>query len=210
MAMTRDVVMRVEKISIVRDGVTVISDFDAQFVRGTISAIIGANGSGKSSLLGAMSGVLPISQGVITLNDKNLNDMTIVDQSRARSVVAQNQRYTLGFSVAEILSLGSPSMPQDLYEATLEKVGSLDLADRNVLSLSGGERQRISIAHALIQDRDLILLDEPLSAQDPASAARLIEIFRELRQSGKTIIFVAHMQESDLLWCDQIVKTLAQ
>jgi ABC-type cobalamin/Fe3+-siderophores transport system ATPase subunit len=210
MAMTRDVVMRVEKISIVRDGVPVISDFDAQFVRGTITAIIGANGSGKSSLLGAMSGLLPISRGVITLNDKNLNDITIVDQSHVRSVVAQNQRYTLGFSVTEILSLGSPSTSRDLREEILEKVGSRDLADRNVLSLSGGERQRISIAHALIQNRDLILLDEPLSAQDPASAARLIEIFKELRQSGKTIIFVAHMQESDLLWCDQIVKTLAQ
>ena len=210
MAMTRDVVMKVEKISIVRDGVPVISDFDAQFVRGTITAIIGANGSGKSSLLGAMSGLLPISRGVITLNDKNLNDITIVDQSHVRSVVAQNQRYTLGFSVTEILSLGSPSTSRDLREEILEKVGSRDLADRNVLSLSGGERQRISIAHALIQNRDLILLDEPLSAQDPASAARLIEIFKELRQSGKTIIFVAHMQESDLLWCDQIVKTLAQ
>jgi ABC-type cobalamin/Fe3+-siderophores transport system ATPase subunit len=202
--------MNLTKVTIVRDGATVISDFSAQFAPGTITAIIGSNGSGKSSLLGAMAGILPISSGVITLNERDLKEISIADQALMRSVVAQNQRYTLGFSVREVLALGAEATTNDLIENALEKVGSLNLADRNVLTLSGGERQRVSIAHALIQNCDLILLDEPLSAQDPASSARLIEIFKELRQSGKTVILVAHMVERDLFWCDQIIKTLAQ
>ena len=202
--------MNLKNVTIVRDGATVISGFSAQFAPGTITAIIGANGSGKSSLLGAMAGILPIPSGVITLNEIDLNEISIADQALMRSVVLQNQRYTLGFTVREVLSLGSEVMTSELIETALEKVGSLDLVDRNVLTLSGGERQRVSIAHALIQHRDIILLDEPLSAQDPASSLRLIEIFKEIRQSGKTVILVAHMEERDLFWCDQIIKTLAQ
>jgi iron complex transport system ATP-binding protein len=208
--MSKEIAIELKNVEIKRDGTTVISGMSTQFIRGTITAVIGPNGSGKSSLLSAMSGALPISQGSIFLNNKSIVEIPLSAQAKLRSVVLQNQRYALGFSVAQILALGTRQIPMQDIESVLSKLGSLDLLSRSVLSLSGGERQRISIAHALIQGCDLILLDEPLSAQDPESKERIIEIFRELKREGKTVIFVAHMEERELDWCDQIIKTLSQ
>jgi iron complex transport system ATP-binding protein len=84
-----------------------------------------------------------------------------------------------------------------------------EIADQSVLTLSGGQAQRVSIARALVRDTPIYLLDEPFASQDQAMTVKLIEIFRKMRDSGKTIVVIAHLGEVELDWCDQIIKDLA-
>ena len=90
--------------------------------------------------------------------------------------------------------------------AAITKLAIEDLADRKVTQLSGGERQRVAIALAIAVDAPALLLDEPLAAQDVESTQRIIELLKSEAKAGKTIILVAHVPESELSWCDQIIK----
>ena len=207
MAMKKPAVITVQDIEIKRDQRVVLSKFSASFELGTITAIIGPNGSGKSSLVEALSGHLPLSQGNVLFGSRNLKEISRSEQAKYRSVVLQNQRYSLGFTVRQIVCLGIELATSDQLESALRDAGALDLVDRNILELSGGEIQRVSIAHALARNTDVLILDEPLSAQDNVSKAHLISLFKFLRDRGKTIIFIAHMDEKDLTWCDQVIQT---
>ena len=126
-----------------------------------------------------------------------------------RSVVSQNHYYWLAFTVREILALGQDASAQSQIDRVLELLGISEIADQSVLTLSGGQSQRVEIARALIRDTDIYLFDEPLAAQDIASQVRIIEIFKSLRDKGKTIVVVAHSQVENLSWCDQVIDNLA-
>jgi len=80
------------------------------------------------------------------------------------------------------------------------------LADRLVTTLSGGESQRVSIATAIAQNTPVLLLDEPLSAQDVGSRKRIIELLQKLAESGITVVVVAHSDEAELTWADKVIK----
>jgi ABC-type cobalamin/Fe3+-siderophores transport system ATPase subunit len=90
--------------------------------------------------------------------------------------------------------------------AAITKLAINDLVDRKVTQLSGGEKQRVAIALAIAVDAPVLLLDEPLAAQDVESSKRIIELLKVEAKAGKTIVLVAHVPESELSWCDQIVK----
>jgi iron complex transport system ATP-binding protein len=80
------------------------------------------------------------------------------------------------------------------------------LAERQVTTLSGGEAQRVSIATAIAQKTPVLLLDEPLAAQDVGSRKRIIELLKVLAESGVTVVVVAHSNESELAWADKVIK----
>ena len=80
------------------------------------------------------------------------------------------------------------------------------LANRLVTTLSGGESQRVSIATAIAQNTPVLLLDEPLSAQDVGSRKRIIELLQKLAESGITVVVVAHSDEAELTWADKVIK----
>ena len=195
------------QISVWREDQEVISDFSANFESGTINAIIGPNGSGKSTLLMAIAGDLPVATGQITLNGQKLAEYEISELAKLRSVVQQQPIFNLGFSVREVLAMarfaGSTSESET---AALTELAIIELANRKVTELSGGERERVAIALALAVDAPVLLLDEPFAAQDGESRDRIIELLKRLAKSGKTIILVAHLPKSELLWCDQIIQ----
>jgi iron complex transport system ATP-binding protein len=115
----------------------------------------------------------------------------------------QNQFYTLGFSVRQIIEMAGVS------EKVMEQLHLTHIADRHVTTLSGGESQRVAIAQAIAQSAPVLLLDEPLAAQDVDSRARIIEVLRDLAEAGTTVVVVAHSSESDLSWADKIIKNFA-
>jgi iron complex transport system ATP-binding protein len=82
----------------------------------------------------------------------------------------------------------------------------ISLANRQVTTLSGGEAQRVSIATAIAQQTPVLLLDEPLSAQDVGSRKRIIELLQNLALTGVTVVVVAHSNESELTWADKVIK----
>ena len=197
----------VNSISVARGAKPVIKDFSAEFKAGTITAIIGPNGCGKSTLLAAIAGDLPLTSGAISLNEKDLASYSIAELAKLRSVVLQQPAFNLAFTVKEVLAMArSAGSTPSSESAAITKLAIGDLADRKVTQLSGGERQRVAIALAIAVDAPVLLLDEPLAAQDVESTNRIIELLKAEAKAGKTIIVVAHVPESELSWCDQIIK----
>lgn len=199
-----------EKVSIIRGGKNVLTDFSTSIEPGKITAIIGPNGSGKSTLLGALAGDLPITSGMITIAGRNLKEISAVEQSQLRSVVLQNRNYWLSYTVRELIEMGQGPAELARVDAVMQRLDMTKFENQSVTTLSGGEAQRVEIARALIRDTPIYLLDEPLSAQDVQSKARIIALLQELRDQGRTVLVIAHIDKSSLSWCDQIIDTLAQ
>jgi iron complex transport system ATP-binding protein len=197
----------INSISVTRGATAVIKDFNAEFKAGTITAVIGPNGCGKSTLLAAIAGDLPLAGGTISLNEKDLAGYQIAELAKVRRVVLQQPTFNLAFTVQEVLAMARSAGSTPASEsAALANLGISDLANRKVTELSGGERQRVAIALAIAVDAPVLLLDEPLAAQDVESTNRIIELLKAAAKAGKTVILVAHVSEAELSWCDQIIK----
>jgi len=197
----------IDSISVSRGANAVIKDLSAEFKAGTITAIIGPNGCGKSTLLAAIAGDLPLTSGAIKLNRNDLQSYQIAELAKLRSVVLQQPAFNLAFTVQEVLAMARlAGSTLESETAAIAKLAIKELADRKVTELSGGEKQRVAIALAIAVDAPVLLLDEPLAAQDVESTNRIIELFKSAAKAGKTIILVAHMPEAELSWCDQIIK----
>ena len=197
----------INSISVSRGANPVIKGFSAEFKAGTITAIIGPNGCGKSTLLAAIAGDLPLTSGMILLNEKDLENHSISELAKMRSVVLQQPLFNLAFTVQEVLAMArSAGSTLASENAAIAQLAINDLVDRKVTQLSGGEKQRVAIALAIAVGAQVLLLDEPLAAQDVESTNRIIELLKSEAKAGKTIILVAHVPESELNWCDQIIK----
>ena len=190
----------IDEITIVRDGREIIYDYSEQIPAGSITAIVGPNGSGKSTLLAAIAGDIAPSKGTITIDDVHPILTSPAQLAQMRAVAIQNQSYHLGFTVRQIIEMAGPA------DEVITALGLTSLADRLVTTLSGGEAQRVSIAAAIAQQTPVLLLDEPLSAQDVSSRKRIIELLQKLAESGVTIVVVAHSSEAELTWADKVIK----
>jgi len=197
----------INSIAVSRGNTEVIKGFSADMKAGTITAIIGPNGCGKSTLLAAISGDLPIASGDLKMNGSDVSSFAIAELAKLRSVVLQQPVFNLAFTVQEVLAMARTAGSTLASEmSAIAQLAISDLADRKVTQLSGGERQRVAIALAIAVDAPVLLLDEPLAAQDIESTTRIIELLKSAAKAGKTIILVAHVPESELSWCDQIIK----
>ncbi len=190
----------IDEITIVRDGREIVYDYSEQIPAGSITAIVGPNGSGKSTLLAAIAGDIAPSKGTITIDDVHPILTSPTQLAKMRAVAIQNQSYHLGFTVRQVIEMAGPA------DEVITALGLTSLADRLVTNLSGGEAQRVSIAAAIAQQTPVLLLDEPLSAQDVSSRKRIIELLQKLAESGVTIVVVAHSSEAELAWADKVIK----
>ena len=190
----------INEITIVRDGREIIYDYSEQIPAGSITAIVGPNGCGKSTLLAAIAGEIAPSKGTITIDELHPILTSPLQLARIRAVAIQNQKYTLGFTVKQVIEMAGPS------EAVMQALDLTTLANRQVTTLSGGETQRVSIATAIAQNTPVLLLDEPLAAQDVGSRRRIIELLQKLADDGVSVVVVAHSNESELTWADKVIK----
>ena len=190
----------INEISIVRDGRKIIYDYSEQIPAGSITVIVGPNGCGKSTLLAAIAGDIAPIKGTITIDELHPILTPPVQLAQMRAVAIQNQSYTLGFTVQQIIEMAGPA------EDVMQALELTSLADRQVTTLSGGEAQRVSIATAIAQKTPVLLLDEPLAAQDIGSRKRIVQLLQKLAESGVTVVVVAHSDEADLTWADKVIK----
>ena len=190
----------IDEITIVRDGREIIYDYSEQIPAGSITVIVGPNGCGKSTLLAAIAGEIAPDKGTITIDENHPILTSANTLAGIRAMAIQNQSFTLGFTVREIVQMGGEA------EDVLEALGLTDIADRLVTTLSGGESQRVAIAQAIAQRTPVLLLDEPLAAQDIHSRKKIIALLQQLADSGTTVVVVAHSTETELTWADKVIK----
>jgi iron complex transport system ATP-binding protein len=190
----------IDEITIVRDGREIIYDYSEQIPAGSITVIIGPNGCGKSTLLAAIAGDIAPDKGTITIDELHPILTSAGTLAGMRAMAIQNQSFTLGFTVREIVEMGGDSTD------VLQALGLTAIADRLVTTLSGGESQRVAIAQAIAQKTQVLLLDEPLAAQDPSSRKKIIELLQQLADDGTTVVVVAHSTETELAWADKVIK----
>jgi len=190
----------IDEITIVRDGREIIYDYSEQIPAGSITVIIGPNGCGKSTLLAAIAGDIAPDKGTITIDEAHPILTAASTLAGIRAMAIQNQSFTLGFTVREIVEMGGDSTE------VLQALGLAEIADRLVTTLSGGEAQRVAIAQAIAQKTSVLLLDEPLAAQDIYSRRKIISLLQLLAEAGTTVVVVAHSTETELTWADKVIK----
>jgi ABC-type cobalamin/Fe3+-siderophores transport system ATPase subunit len=198
--------MRINNLTLQRNNRELFSQLNASFTKASISAIVGPNGCGKSSLLLALAGDLKPDSGEIFIEGKNLQDLSDLEQSRLRSIALQERTFWLPMTVREVLALGQTDKAIEDVARVASDLGLTELLNSLVTTLSVGQIQRVEIARTLLRDCPIYFFDEPFAAQDLASKGALIEIFKQLRSSGKTLVLVVHSEVEQLSWCDQVIQ----
>jgi ABC-type Mn2+/Zn2+ transport system ATPase subunit len=185
------------------NGAVAITGVSFDLEPGTIAAVLGPNGGGKTTLFRALLDELPVRRGTVELPARP-------------AYVPQTDRTRLDFPVSalDVVLMGAYGRTpawrrvaredRDAARALLDRVGLGDRARRRFGALSGGQRQRVLIARALLQDSPVMLLDEPLSGVDAASAARIEALFAELRAEGRVLLVATHDVEQARRW-DRVV-----
>jgi iron complex transport system ATP-binding protein len=190
----------INEITIVRDGREIIYGYSEQIPAGSITVITGPNGSGKSTLLAAIAGDIAPDKGTITIDGLHPILTPPGTLSKIRAMAKQNQFYSLGFSVREVIEMAGNA------DEILAMLALEHLADRAVTTLSAGEAQRVSIAQAIAQNTPVLILDEPFAAQDNENRKRIIDLLKKLAEDGVTVVVVAHSSEQELTWADKVIK----
>ena len=193
---------------------TILTDLDLQVGGGEIVAVLGASGSGKSSLLRALCGLIP-SSGSIKWADQELSQ--IAPHKRQIGLMFQDHALFDHLSVTENVAFGLKMQGLERAERLsqaeqwLETVGLAGFGQRRIASLSGGEQQRVGLARALACAPRAILLDEPFGALDPTLRARLALEVRDLvqRHSIATIL-VTHDHSEAFLIADRVAVLIDQ
>lgn len=175
--------------------------WDVQFSvpSGELVGIVGPNGAGKSTLIKAVMDLLPRSSGRIDVFGEPFHR-----QRHRVGYVPQRESVDWDFPVTalDVVTMGlyrqigwlrrvrGEHRKQALQ--AMDRVGIADFAHRQISQLSGGQQQRTFLARALVQDADLYLMDEPFAAVDAATERAIVEVLREMKRAGKTVLVVHH------------------
>lgn len=187
----------------------VLKDINFELEEGKFYTLLGASGSGKSTILNIIAGLLEASTGDIYLDGKRIND--VPTNKRDVHTVFQNYALFPHMTVFENVAFPLKLKKMDKKEIqkrvqeTLKMVRLEGFEKRAIQKLSGGQRQRVAIARAIINQPKVVLLDEPLSALDLKLRTEMQYELRELQQRlGITFVFVTHDQEEALAMSDWI------
>lgn len=209
-----------DSLSVGYAGRTVIEDLDLAVPPGRITAIVGPNACGKSTLLRAMSRLLTPRAGQVVLDGELVHKMPAKALARVLGLLPQSPIAPEGITVVDLVGRGRQphqglfarwSREDDLAVAeALEATQTVDLAERPVDELSGGQRQRVWIAMALAQHTDLLLLDEPTTFLDVAHQVEVLDLLTDLNQRrGTTIVMVLHDLNLAARYADHLIALQA-
>ena len=195
-------------------GTPVLREVSFTVPKGSLTALIGPNGCGKTTLLRAAARQLPLLAGEILLDGRPVSSYGRTEFARKAAFMPQVRSVpaiTAGALVAHgrfpHLGFSRRLRPEDraAVQAAMEATGVADWANRDLRALSGGERQRVYLAMALAQDTDLILLDEPTTYLDPGRQFELLDLIASLPGRGKTVVMVLHDLSHALRYSTQLL-----
>ena len=178
----------------------VLNDINVNFESGNFYAILGESGSGKTTFLSILSGLLKIENGDLIYNNKSIKEIGYNNyRLKMVNIIFQNYNLisymTAVENVETLMDIRKVKVKNKRKEAykLLRKVGiNKETADRNVNLLSGGESQRVAIARSLASDIPILVADEPTGNLDSENEENIIKLFKKLAKDGKIVIVVTH------------------
>jgi len=217
---TADHTLDAEHLTLGYGELTVVDDLSLVVPPGRITAIVGANACGKSTLLRSMSRLLKPRSGQVVLDGREVHKTPARQLARTLGLLPQSPLAPEGITVADLVGRGrhphqgllsrwSTDDDRAVAEA-LEATETTALADRSVDELSGGQRQRVWIAMALAQQTDVLLLDEPTTFLDVSHQVEVLDLLTDLnRRRGTTIVMVLHDLNLAARYADHLVALAA-
>ena len=207
--MTDKPIITLENVKKVYDDETVLHDINFELEKGKFYTLLGPSGCGKTTILRLIAGFADATEGVIKINGETVND--IPANRRKVNTVFQDYALFPHMNVFDNIAFGLTikKMPKDqIIQKVKEALKMVQLEgyeNREISEMSGGQQQRVAIARAIVNEPDVLLLDEPLSALDLKLRTEMQYELRELQQRlGITFIFVKHDQEEALAMSDWI------
>lgn len=202
--------IELKNISHCYDGHHAIDQISLSIKDGELIAILGPSGCGKTTLLRLIAGLLPIQQGQIYFNQKEVNLLS--PQKRNTAMVFQNYALFPHMTVEENISYGlrvrkmSATLRKERVHQIMSKVELTHLNDRKIHELSGGQQQRVALARALVVNPDVLLFDEPLSNLDEKLRVSMRNEIRAIQKDLQvTSLYVTHDQEEAMAIADRIM-----
>ena len=184
-------------------GRVVVDDLDVVLPGRAVTAIVGPNACGKSTLLRGLRRLLAPAAGTVTLDGERIHRLPARELARRMGLLPQNPVTPEAVTVEALVRLGRyphlrplrgwSAADREAVESALARTGTAELRDRPVDELSGGQRQRVWIALALAQDTPLLLLDEPTTFLDLRHQIEVLDLIADLHESaGRTVVMVLH------------------
>ena len=183
---------------------------DLKVATGQKVAVIGPSGAGKSTLIGGISGFYPLKSGKIFWAGLDISDAK--PGRRPVAMLFQDGNLFPHLTVAQNVGLGIrpdlklESHQSEQVELAISRVDMEGMGDRKPAALSGGQQSRAALARVLVQDRPLLLLDEPFAALGPALKAEMLDLVDDLvQETGATLLMVSHAPEDARRIADQVI-----
>lgn len=187
----------------------ILKGIDLHIKEGSIVSLLGANGTGKSTLMKLFLGLLYPSSGEVILKGKTLQSYSIKERAFHVSYVPQSTQVAFAFCALDIVLMGRIAFESwfkrasltdiDLARSAMERLGILHLEKRTFQTLSGGEKQLVLIARSLAQGAKILVMDEPVSGLDYGNQLRLLETIMSLCKEGYTFLKSTHFPEHALM-----------
>ncbi len=205
-----------DRLALGYNGRTVVGNLSLTAHTGEMLGLIGPNGSGKTTVLRALAGLLTPREGVVLVNKQDIQRLGAAVRAQTIGLVPQGESQVWPMSVEEVVSLGRaphrgwflPLSKNDktAVEQALTHTGLSDLRQRSIKKLSGGERQRVMIARALAQEPKVLLLDEPTANLDVHHQLRVLEMVRHLAAERQLIgVLAIHDLALAARYCDHLL-----
>tara|TARA_Y100000766_G_scaffold140710_1_gene120969 strand:- start:956 stop:1744 length:789 start_codon:yes stop_codon:yes gene_type:complete len=179
--------------------VPALEGVDFSINKGKKVAVVGPNGGGKSTLFNALAGLIPLTDGSLTIEGKSPEEARgTVSYVPQKDLINWNfplsvkQVVEMGLINKKTLNIFSRKKINTKIEDALKNVGLFEKMNENIKSLSGGQLQRVLIARALAQDADILLLDEAFSAVDVGAQEDIMQLINSINLDGKTILIATH------------------
>ena len=202
--------VRIDNVTKKFGNTTAVSNFSAELEDGHLICLLGPSGCGKSTLLNMLCGIIPVTQGKIYFDDKDVTKLP--PDQRNIGMVFQNYALYPHMTVAQNIAfpLEVLKVKKDERKARVEEISKLvhvdNLLRRYPSELSGGQQQRVAIARAMVKKPQLLLMDEPLSNLDARLRLEMREEIRRIqKETGVTTVFVTHDQEEAMSISDSIL-----
>jgi energy-coupling factor transporter ATP-binding protein EcfA2 len=192
--------------------VTALRDVSLTINKGEFVAIIGQNGSGKTTLVKHFLGLLEATEGSVRVDGEDVSELTIGSIAKSIALILQNPDYQLfSISVQKELEFGlrNLGLPEEeiakKVDAALDEVGLEEVRDIFPFRLSFGDRRKVAAAAGIAMDPEILILDEPTTAQDYVGRHVLCQIASKMRDQGKTIIMISHDMDLVAQYADRLV-----